>query len=253
MLGRNILKVYSQRDPRWSYQKLGDCDITIGQQGCYITCLGMLSDTEPPIINAKLKNNARYSSGCLVIANDKTAFVCSLKYNPIRDRAFKYPTITEVSVPNGQHFVIDLGNGYIADPWIGAIGKNAYKIKSYRNFYAEGEQMEKIKNAEMIALPNGNLDWHIPNPETHQKYFDTGSQKITTVKRSCFKYKDSDTVYWAFANAESFTALDKWSNIKEIDKPVSIPDMTKYCLRSDLEAISRVSSQSRTSSRRLYH
>lgn len=38
------MKILSQKDPRWSKEKIGKSDSTIGRYGCTITCLSMLSD-----------------------------------------------------------------------------------------------------------------------------------------------------------------------------------------------------------------
>lgn len=38
------MKILKQSDPRWSLEKIGESNTTIGKDGCLITCLSMLSD-----------------------------------------------------------------------------------------------------------------------------------------------------------------------------------------------------------------
>jgi hypothetical protein len=61
---------FSQRDPRWSRNGLGDSALTIGEAGCLITAIAsMLTDwnvaTDPARLNRWLRNNAGYHNGAL--------------------------------------------------------------------------------------------------------------------------------------------------------------------------------------------
>ncbi|MBM2833875.1 MAG: hypothetical protein HW406_1036 [Candidatus Brocadiaceae bacterium] len=65
---------FSQRDQRWSSQRLGTCSVTttIGNNGCAISCIAMagtrcVSNCNPGTMNNYLTNNYGYASGCLVI------------------------------------------------------------------------------------------------------------------------------------------------------------------------------------------
>lgn len=62
-----MITKYSQIDPRWKNIKLGTCSDTIGQSGCKITCLGMLSCKTPEEVNKIIP----YINGCLT--DDSTA------------------------------------------------------------------------------------------------------------------------------------------------------------------------------------
>lgn len=62
-----MITKYSQIDPRWKNIKLGTCSDTIGQSGCKITCLGMLSGKTPEEVNKIMP----YVNGCLT--DDATA------------------------------------------------------------------------------------------------------------------------------------------------------------------------------------
>lgn len=59
------MKFYSQKDPKWSKEKLGTCTDTIGQSGCKISCYGMFAEKNPSEVNKILKEKKGYTSGCL--------------------------------------------------------------------------------------------------------------------------------------------------------------------------------------------
>lgn len=64
---------FSQRDSRWSGNRLGTCSgTTIGSAGCAITAIAMagarsVSNFNPASLNTYLTNNGGYSGGCNVI------------------------------------------------------------------------------------------------------------------------------------------------------------------------------------------
>lgn len=118
---------YRQNDPLWANRRLGTGNVTIGSHGCYITCLAMLTGLTPPEVN----DRAVYTDKDLVVA-DKTAKVLGLDFNDDRSRAIKYPTIAEVVMPKGQHFVVVDANGLQYDPLTGSTTRK-YTIKSWRN------------------------------------------------------------------------------------------------------------------------
>lgn len=62
---------FSQRDARWSSNKLGTCSSTIGSEGCAITSVAMAGarsvyNFNPATLNSYLTKNGGYSSGCLI-------------------------------------------------------------------------------------------------------------------------------------------------------------------------------------------
>lgn len=241
---------YKQTDSRWKNIKLGSCSTTIGSNGCLITSLGMIADLTPARVNEVYNAHDGYVSGCLVAGGDYCANLIGLSYDADRTKAVTYPIVAEVVTNKTyQHFVVLTSPTKMIDPLLGYETDYRYSIKNYRNYYKKENTMEKIKNAEMVVLPNGNLDWHIPNPETREKYFGDG-QKVTTINAEAWKYKDSPTVYWTFQDAPSFTSVDKWSNVKEIERPTVQPDMTKYVtieeynkLKDKLERIIKITKE----------
>ena len=65
------ITAYSQRDPRWAHDGLGDSpSLTIGEAGCLITCVAsMLTDwgvnTDPGRLNRWLRTHGGYQNDCL--------------------------------------------------------------------------------------------------------------------------------------------------------------------------------------------
>jgi len=127
----------SQRDDRWKNIKLGSCNVTIGSDGCKITVLGMLAEKYPNDVNNRFKGH--YLSGCLVADATIPSVMPELEY-----KKGAYPCIAEVKVPVGQHFVVDLGNGYIVDPWTGKEIKNPYVKLNNRWYVPKGGTMADI-------------------------------------------------------------------------------------------------------------
>lgn len=133
----------TQSDPRWSNDQLGTCpDATIGKDGCFITCLAMMDDTTPPIVNEQLTRQAGYIDGCLVSQQAAAAILGLVYSGKVTSRPSQdlFPCIAETNywsekgVP--QHFFIDLGNGRILDPLDKKEKDNIYALKtvSYRLF-----------------------------------------------------------------------------------------------------------------------
>lgn len=63
---------FSQRDTRWSSQRLGTCSAsTIGNSGCAISCIAMAASSyincNPETMDTYLTKNGGYLNGCLVI------------------------------------------------------------------------------------------------------------------------------------------------------------------------------------------
>lgn len=139
------MQILSQRDSKWSSQKLGASNLTVGRYGCTTTCISMLSDyfgcyASPLVLASNPKN---YTKDGLVIwgafhfftmkfekrlfGRNDTAIQESLK-NPRK--------AVMLQVNDGAHWVVAIrktlfGNSYIvADPWN---GDKCNVIKRYKN------------------------------------------------------------------------------------------------------------------------
>jgi hypothetical protein len=133
---------YLQTDPKWANEKLGYSNTTISENGCFVTSLGMLSNTPPNQVNNLLKNRNGFSGASQNLVNsEKASDILNLEYHGKSPAKPSYDTIAEVVMPQGQHFIIVLANGTQVDP----LGKRTdYKIKNYRLFRKESEVSETL-------------------------------------------------------------------------------------------------------------
>jgi hypothetical protein len=142
------MNIFRQDDPRWNNKQLGSCSKeTIGKSGCAITCVAMLTELTPLEINEL----AVYRQGCLI--NWKaTADRLGMQYDERTDQAVFYPTVAEVKVKSGQHFVVVNADGTQYDPLTGEIGANRYKILGWRNI-----SLKQAVQEPTIAIDKGKL------------------------------------------------------------------------------------------------
>ena len=120
---------YSQRNKRWADWKIGESSSTLGRYGCLITCLGMMADLEPHIVESRLK----FQKDLILWQSIKKEKI-GLKFiwrAYIYDNAVVKETIKEqgfclVEVDwdgspktTGKHWVLFIGNGKMIDPWTG--------------------------------------------------------------------------------------------------------------------------------------
>src|SRR3990167_2077336 len=120
----------NQRDPRWARQQLGTSNTTIGSHGCTITCIAMLVDTTPDVVNRELKRVGGFAQGNLVIwskipvAFPQLIFIKRVNSYNNDDVKANLPCLVEVDFdgsPNtfGNHWVVFIGNQRLLDPWVG--------------------------------------------------------------------------------------------------------------------------------------
>ena len=132
----------SQRDSRWSFEKIGKTNITVGRMGCTITCLAMLSSYfgcyKTPGMLAKYLS---YTKDALLIWSSIPSELCfSLHkrfygYNAeLIAEGLKLKNTAVILQVQGYHWVvaiskIPLTKTYIiADPWTGKLSTTlAYK------------------------------------------------------------------------------------------------------------------------------
>jgi len=122
-----VKKLYSQRDWRWRWRRLGTCWSTIGKYGCVITCLAMIRKKTPIWVNTYLRDRGGYSRGCLV--NWSKLDVIGLDFDKMVTRKPQRPCIAKVYTKSGaDHFVILYKNDKMVDPWTGKRGKRTYRL-----------------------------------------------------------------------------------------------------------------------------
>ncbi len=146
------MKNYSQKNPRWRWQKLGTCaHTTIGSDGCFVNALASLADTtivnpkgvtvacHPGILDWVATVQDLYAHGCWVVSKD-FANLLGLKYHGKSQTQPDYPCILETNyyankgVP--QHFVVLFPDGDIIDSLDGTV-LNGYKAPKKENKYED--------------------------------------------------------------------------------------------------------------------
>ena len=129
---------FSQRDARWSGNRLGTCSTTIGEKGCAVTSMAMIlayrgAPVDPGKLNAWLTSNNGYASGCLIKWDVATRYNCRswLGYQgsstlpdlkTLSSLMANRKLIISTSYRGGSHFTVILGvaqdgTGYYWDPW----------------------------------------------------------------------------------------------------------------------------------------
>ena len=133
------MQIYSQRDWRWRFSKMGNTRYSIGQDGCTITCLGMILGIFPGQINQMMLGGGGYSyrNGHAIVNWTKLHSVFPLLrfftrvvgydnaavLQAISDNGFCLIEVdaTPIGNPSGKHWVIFIGNQQLYDPWTGTL------------------------------------------------------------------------------------------------------------------------------------
>ena len=130
------IKLLSQRDPKWANVKLGNSNVTIGQDGCLITSLCMLSQYYgvPITPDVVARHTESFNANGEYLWNYPFPFTLEKsiggKIQPTRNdaeimKSLKGPRRGVVlQVDNGEHFMLALskplfGSYTCADPWFG--------------------------------------------------------------------------------------------------------------------------------------
>ena len=124
------MTIYSQKNPIWKDELLGNSNLTIGSYGCLVTCLAMIIDNAPNIVNIKLKTVNGFV-GALVIWNKIQPAFSNLKFvwrsavydnnavlSQIKRNGFCVVQATN-RFSKGTHWVLFIGNKRLLDPATG--------------------------------------------------------------------------------------------------------------------------------------
>jgi hypothetical protein len=141
------MKKLSQRNPRWSWRKLGSCNTTIGKQGCTVTDISMILGSNPARVNNMLKRGG-YTNGCLVNWVP-AAKILGMKWYGRSAKAKFFPTIAEVKLGRNPHFVVFVDRTHIVDPWdrFPRVKRNSYRVYGYRNIKARPKKKVSLEEA----------------------------------------------------------------------------------------------------------
>lgn len=128
------MKLISQRDLPQANVQLGSSNKTIGTDGCLVTCLAMIMDTAPEVVNSRLLQVGGYQDGNLVIWKKiEEAFpgmTFDYRYKEYDGAAVSAAIIeygyclvevdaNPLTVEKEKHWVVYLPGGRENDPWTG--------------------------------------------------------------------------------------------------------------------------------------
>ena len=170
------MKNYSQK---WYSDKLGTCNVTIKSHGCFISCLSMLLEIEPPAVNRTLTKNGGYANGCNLLS-EKACGILGLDYS---GRTTKDPGTMCIAETNyyankgiPQHFFV-YHKGDMVDPlsqspeWRDCI----YPIVSYRLISNKNDMSDKtyyIKSQLRNELKKIWSKFDHEDPKSHEEMAD---------------------------------------------------------------------------------
>ena len=166
------MEKYTQRNPKYKYVKLGTCNTTLWNDGCFVCSLSMLTNKyNPEEVNLLLRNNGGYSNGCMVNSK-KAAEILELEYKGITKSKSESICIAETNhfaskgVP--QHFFVFAPKGTVNDVCDMILDpldnpcywrENKYNIVSYRLF-AENKPDTEFEDAFTLMRELGVYSEH---------------------------------------------------------------------------------------------
>lgn len=133
---------YKQTDIRWANKKLGFSNVTIGNYGCTISCIGYLhglitgEDLTPDRVNEKLKSVGAFSGSLVLWSSVPKAFpelvwkYRDYNYNNALVWSWinltpRVPVLVECVLGSGRHWRLFIGGGKCYNPLTGAIESTA--------------------------------------------------------------------------------------------------------------------------------
>lgn len=167
------MTILSQRDPRWANIQLGDGSTTIGQDGCFITCIAMLLNRTPDVINQQLKEKGGYAGDNKNEVNWTT--LSSIFPGITVRREWSYnnedvkahvPVLVQVDgspIGGTIHAVVFIGNHQLYDPWDGTQKSTAaYPVQNYAVIKGSWNQSvgEDVKINEIKSAIDQGGDSH---------------------------------------------------------------------------------------------
>lgn len=192
------MKLLSQRDTRWANIKLGTSNQTIGGYGCTITCLAMILDTTPDVVNDKLLSVNGYASGNLVIWDKiKEAFPGAevhrvWNYNNDDVLANVPNVLVEVDgTPIGgyKHWVVYIGNHKLNDPWDGT----KKPTSSYPNPLSYCVVKSPKPTSDFIPVEKKTFEELVSKASSYDNFVNNGYDSVQKVKDTIEGYQSRVT------------------------------------------------------------
>lgn len=207
----NPMKQYSQRDPKWSSEKLGFGSTTIGGYGCKLTSFAMLDGRTPSELNTLFKEKGCFSGDLL--DDKKCAQALGWTYMlRTTDSPSTTPCIAEVDMSPSpgkqQHFVV-WQDGGIIDPWTGQTRSyEMYPVVSFRNFVIPKKE-EPMKKEFVEAIET--LVGEEYGDNLNEKEQDDAAKKIKKVREEMEEsaLKLSESIRVAEDRIKRITSLEE--------------------------------------------
>jgi len=177
------MNLYSQRDPRWKDEKIGNTNSSIGDYGCTITCIAMLAGITPTEVNKRLIGANGYLRDLVIWTRIEQA-IPWLKFEwrgwtydntkvskAIEDNGGCLVEVDFDGTPrtNDKHWVLYTGNQKMHDPWTGTVRlTSAYPLVTGYSIINKKEDMEELKytEAEMTAMREArDENWNLYQEE----------------------------------------------------------------------------------------
>lgn len=145
-------KIYSQRDWRWYWKRVGFGKGHFGNIGCTVTALtGLLFvagyDLTPPQVAEKLRSVNAFIGDLLYWSRVEKAFPKVkfqwrfYKYNNVEVKKLVdkgIPVLVEVLLSGSRHWVLFLGDKKMSDPWTGKVlSTSTYPLIGYAVFQVQ--------------------------------------------------------------------------------------------------------------------
>lgn len=152
--------IYSQRDPKWKDQKMGTG--TLGQYGCLVTSISMLSGISPDILNSKIKEVNGYSGNNLIWEKldliKGLDFIKRVRVYENDQVAANLPCLVEVDgspIGGVTHWVLYTGNQKCLDPWDGT----QKATSSYKPIgYAVVKSLSEPTTESAVSSPQAKIE-----------------------------------------------------------------------------------------------
>jgi hypothetical protein len=159
---------YSQRDPRWSRNRLGNSSVTIGSHGCLLTCVSMITSTQPDEANRQITTRGFNSRGELLWY--PAGEILGFEYlGWSSGRPMRYPVIAEVPAPAGSsyptHFIVLIDGNTMIDPWdlSPRPRPRTYPIRSYRNLTTMSKSIDLTEAILIVSTAYQNVFGYPPS------------------------------------------------------------------------------------------
>lgn len=172
------MKIFSQNDPRWANVLLGYGTGTIGEVGCTLTCLAMVTGIRPDVLNTMLKGSSfkdsafagetknliwwtkleKYTNGLIKFVWRGWGYDGDKIKKAISDHGF---CLSEVDFDGygpkeGKHWIVAKGNKKANDPYTG----NEIPTNKYEKWTGWAELIVTNQGGDMAEIINVNKeDW----------------------------------------------------------------------------------------------